>query len=137
MAYLNNEEFTEPERKAKLGTINWPDWHYGVLSMYGAHMALNHLLGSNEINLIKLPDLIDFPSMNSLDVNTVLHIHVYHGEEMFSKFLFKMGYYNNMTVNHTLWNQIKYYSLNIALESKQKTEENLHQMLKDQNNRKN
>lgn len=47
--------------------------------MYGAHMALNHLSGSNEINLMVLPELIDYPTGNNESVYKKVHIHVFHG----------------------------------------------------------
>jgi len=39
---MNLEEFSEPEREGRLGVEMWPDWHFGVLSMYGSHLALNN-----------------------------------------------------------------------------------------------
>ena len=30
MAYINSEEFSEPERDGKAGVQLWPEWHYGI-----------------------------------------------------------------------------------------------------------
>jgi hypothetical protein len=79
MAYLASEEFSPPEREGKVGTILWPDWHYGVLLLYGQHLALNHLIGSNQLNVIRLQNLIDYPSGNTDNIMSMLHIHVFHG----------------------------------------------------------
>lgn len=54
MAYLALEEFTMPEREGKLGVALWPDWHYGVLLLYGQHLALNHLIAMKQIHVVKL-----------------------------------------------------------------------------------
>lgn len=54
MAYLAQEEFTQVERDGKLGVALWPDWHYGVLLLYGQHLALNHLIANKQINVVKL-----------------------------------------------------------------------------------
>lgn len=85
MGYLAFEEFSQMERENKLGTLLWPDWHYGVLSMYGSHMALNHLIAAKNTNLIILPSQIDFPSGNIESIFKMLHIHVFHG----NLFIFK------------------------------------------------
>lgn len=79
MAYLAHDEFTEPERKGQVGTINWPEWHYGVLLLYGQNLALNHLIATNQINMVRLHNYIDYPSGNTNSVFGVLHLHVYHG----------------------------------------------------------
>lgn len=79
IAYLASEEFTGPEREYKLGVMLWPDWHYGVLSMYGGHLAINHLQTEGDINLKILRDNIDYPSANEDSIFSVQHIHVFHG----------------------------------------------------------
>lgn len=132
MSYLYEEEFTSAEREGKLGVENWPDWHYGVLSMYGNHMALNHLAGSKQMNVIKLSDLIDFPSTNDMDPKTKLHIHVFHSDVMFSKFMFKSNRYENMTVADEDMNKIKFYCLKMALDSKRIASADLKKMLDQQ-----
>ena len=125
---MNLQEFSEPEREGRLGTSLWPDWHFGVLSMYGSHIALNHFAGLKKMNVVKLTDLIDYPSMNTEDVNTKLHIHVFHGDDVFSKFALKMGQYDNMTVNASDVHMIKYYCLKMGLEAKRSSNEDLKKM---------
>lgn len=46
MRELAEEEFTPKMRNPDFWTkaYLWPDWHFGVLSMYGAHIAFNELL---------------------------------------------------------------------------------------------
>jgi len=126
---MNQQEFSQPEREGKLGISLWPDWHYGVLSMYGSHLALNHFSGSEQMNVVKLSELIDYPSDNTENINTKLHIHVFHGDELFSKFALKQGDYDNMTVNDTVANQIKYYCLEMALDARRSTSEDLNKIL--------
>ena len=123
MLYLSQEEFAQPEREGKLGVQMWPDWHYGVLSMYGADFGLNHLMGSKQLNLVILNNLIDYPSANTESVYDKIHIHVFHGDDLFSKFAFKMGHYDNMTITDS--NQIKFYCLKMAMEAKKVKTSNL------------
>ena len=129
MAYISGEEFSESERQGKVGTILWPEWHYGVLLLYGQSLAMNHLISTQQINVTKLENLIDYPSGNDESVFKKVHIHVYHGEEMFSKFMFRDGRYDNysLPVNNT--HMISNYCLNIALESKRKTLTEMYNML--------
>jgi hypothetical protein len=142
MSYLAAEEFTEPERRQLVGTINWPDWHYGVLLLYGQNLALNHLVGSNQMRLVSLPNYIDYSSSGSeSNIYQVLHIHIYHGEDMFSKFMFKMDRYANLSVSdfddHTTnstykYSQVKFYSLKMAMDAKNLNCSQLNQLLKDE-----
>jgi len=101
--------------------INRPDWHYGVLLLYGQNLAMNHLMSSGQMNITKLDNLIDFPSANEHLIATKVHIHVYHGDTVFSKFLFRTGGYDNWTLPINNTHLVKYYCLNIALESKRKS----------------
>ena len=126
MAYLSSEEFAQPEREGKVGTILWPDWHYGVLLLYGQSLALNHLIALNELNVIKLEEHIDFPSGNTESIFKMLHIHVFHGDDVFSKFAFKLGQYDNMSVSNENATLVKYYALKMALDGKRTSEENLY-----------
>ncbi|CAF0732743.1 unnamed protein product [Brachionus calyciflorus] len=133
MGYLANEEFSEPERQGKVGTILWPDWHYGVLLLYGQNIALNHLIGSKQLSIVKLNELIDYPTANTQSIFKKLHLHVYHGEDMFSKFLFSLGRYDNQTISENDPNasQVKFYALRMALESKRLALKDLNKKLQD------
>ena len=117
MAYIANEEFSKPEREQKVGTILWPYWHYGVLLLYGQNIGLNHLIASRQSNVVKLEDIMDFPSSNSESIYKKIHIHVFHGEDLFSKFVFKMGKYENRSIDHKNNDKINFYCLNMALEA--------------------
>jgi hypothetical protein len=134
MVYLSNEEFSPPERDGKLGTLLWPDWHYGVLLLYGQHLALNHLTGGlrPQINLVKLDDQLDFPSGNRQSIFLILNIHVFHGDNLFSKFAFKMGKYDNKSVSEGDMHMVKYYALKMALDGKRISSRNLNRMLTTQ-----
>ena len=135
MIYISKEEFAQPEKQGKVSL--WPYWHYGVLLLYGQNLGMNHLIASKHINIVKLNDLIDYPSGNTEDINSKLHIHVYHGGEMFSKFLFKEGKYDNMTMPSENLNQVKIYCLKMALESKRTQSADLHKLLQTEADKKN
>lgn len=83
MAYLSNEEFSSPERQGKLGVQLWPDWHYGVLLLYGQNLIMNHLIQTKQLNIVKLIEYLDYPSHFNTDVNKIIHIHVFHGKIKF------------------------------------------------------
>lgn len=119
MAYVNNEEFAQPEREQKLGTLMWPEWHYGVLLLYGQHLALNHLIGSEQINVVRLENQFDYPSGNNHSIYNMLHVHVFHGENLFSKFMFKANRYENITldeIDQEKSEMVGWYALKMALE---------------------
>jgi len=82
---------------------------------------LNHLIGSQQINVVKLKDHLDYPSGNNHSIFKMIHIHVFHGNEMFSKNAFKMGKYDNMTSRISDFESDKYvslFALKMALEGK-------------------
>jgi hypothetical protein len=109
--------------------IKWPDWHYGVLLLYGQHMALNHLIGGKQLFVTKLDNQIDFPSGNEESVFQHLHIHVFHGENLFSKFVYRAGKYDQMVVKTEDEFKVKFYCLKMALEAKRLNCSILHSML--------
>ena len=101
-----------------MGVENWPYWHYGVLLLYGQNVGLNHLIGSKQLNVVKLEDLLDFPSANNEIVNRKLHIHVFHGDNLFSKFAFDAGKYKDMNLTDYMnMNSSLSYATTIAISS--------------------
>lgn len=135
-AYLNHEEFSEPERNDKIGTDLWPFWHHGVLSMYGASMSLNHFAGSNQLNIIPLKNLIDHSSASMEEVSSKILIHTYQTYETFSKYSFKEGKYDHMKINDNQAKFIKFYCLKNALESKNMTNFQLRNLFNNQSSNK-
>ncbi|CAF2949931.1 unnamed protein product [Rotaria sp. Silwood2] len=135
MIYLSDNEFTRVERERKLGTLLWPDWHYGVLSMYGTHLAVNHLLVSEKLDIKKADELLDQSTTNEnpddLEKNHRLHLHCWHTDKTFSKFQFKAGKYNHIhprTLIHDTSAQA--YTMRMALESRLMTLDELGQQLR-------
>ena len=61
---------------------------------------------------------------------------MFHGGDMFSKFVFKDGKYDNMTVSDANATLVKYYSLKMALEGKKVPEKELLTLFKDEANKK-
>lgn len=139
MAYLWRQEFPEAAREGKLGTLLWPEWHYGVLLLYGQHLGLNHLMATNQLNVIKLQNHLDYPSGNNQSVFSMIHIHVFHGEMFFSKQMFKIGKYDKM-LNQTReiqnLNKVAFYACRMALEGKFFKNELLAEMLQKVNGKK-
>jgi hypothetical protein len=99
--------------------------------LYGQNIAMNHLIKSNTINITKLNNLLDFPSANEESVFKKVHIHVFHGGSMFSKFQFMSGEYDNITIPYGDTSLVKFYVLNIALQSKKKQAFELYNIFKN------
>lgn len=104
--------------------------------MYGQYLALNHLIATNQLNVVKLEKFIDFPSDKNDTINDKIHIHVYHNDGLFSKFEFKEGLYSNMTIPQVNFNQIKFYCLKMALESQRFSHQKLFKMFQIEFNKK-
>ena len=134
MAYLAAEEFTSVEIEGQLGARLWPQWHYGVLLLYGQSIALNHLISTRQLNLIKLENQLDFPSADPSSIHKVINIHVFHGSSMFSKFDFKAGKYDSMNVTDS--DEVKDFCLKMALEGKRMSETQLLAMFVEQSKNK-
>ena len=110
----------------------WPYWYYEVLVLYGQHLALNHLISSRQINLIKLENQLDFPTSNEESVFRKLHLHVFHGDDFFSKFEFKNGKYDDMKLDDRNLSLVNNYCLKMALEAKSKSNKQLLKLLVEQ-----
>ena len=59
-----------------------------------------------------------------------MHIHVFHGENLFSKFMFRDGKYDKFNITDVDKTKIKYYTLSLALESKYLSSTQLLEFLK-------
>jgi hypothetical protein len=72
--------------------------HYGVLLLYGQHLALNHLVAINQVQIIIGEYLLDQSttdkSVEYIQQGIRLNLHCWHTDERFSKFAFKLGQYN-------------------------------------------
>lgn len=72
--------------------------HYGVLLLYGQHLAVNHLVGINQIRLIISYELLDQSTTDDtteyVQRGTRLNLHGRHAPDKFSKMAFKEGRYN-------------------------------------------
>ena len=105
-----------------------PDWHYGVVLLYGQNLAMNHLISSGKMNITKLEVLVDFPTTNEELVDKKVQLHVFHTPNLFSKHAFRDGKYDNIKVPINNTHLVKYYCLNIALDSKRKSLDELEKM---------
>jgi hypothetical protein len=71
--------------------------------LYSCHLAFNHLVINESINLGLAYHLLDRPSTDKdpydLEKNNRLHLHCWHTLDSFSKFRFKAGQYNSLNPN--------------------------------------
>ncbi|EER02864.1 hypothetical protein Pmar_PMAR026023 [Perkinsus marinus ATCC 50983] len=92
--WLIAEEYSEYE-KCCAGILGWPHWHWGVVTMYSGHLALNHIAsfaksGDGHGNLdvgAASSDLVSDPM--------VKHVHCWHSNDRFSKFEHENGAYDS------------------------------------------
>jgi hypothetical protein len=75
--------------------------------MYGTHLAVNHLINSEKLDIQNGNQLLDQPTTNNnqtdIEKNNRLHLHCWHTDQQFSKFQFKANKYNHIDP-HTLIN---------------------------------
>ncbi|CAF0879088.1 unnamed protein product [Adineta steineri] len=136
MIHLVTNEFTTPERERKLGVMLWPEWHFGVLLLYGGHLAINHLITSENLKIAVGDQLLDqgvtSKDKNDISKNLRLHLHCWHGDDPFSKFQFKAGKYNEIDRSTLISDTSPSgYAMRLALESKAMTLQQLKQTLLD------
>ncbi|GAV08736.1 hypothetical protein RvY_18389-1 [Ramazzottius varieornatus] len=88
MVHLSRIEFSPKQRTIAWwgGAPLWMEWHYGVLSMYGGHLAVNEVLESGKRHPYLKLDL-DHPTTSSASctVDGPLHLHTYQSNVYFSK----------------------------------------------------
>ena len=60
---------------------------------------MNHLVKTKVVNIVKASLLIDSFATISKPITEIVHIHCYHDHDLFSKFDFKSGKYDNLTVS--------------------------------------
>ncbi|CAF1496172.1 unnamed protein product, partial [Rotaria sordida] len=130
MLWLAQYEFAMPEREYKLGMLMWPQWHYGVLLLYGQHLALNHLVAINQIRILIGQHLLDQSTTDNtveyITQGTRLNLHCWHTDERFSKFAFKDGEYNRTELKQYKDDKsAQAYAMRMALESKYMTLEEM------------
>ncbi len=66
---------------------SWPSWWRGVISLYAAEIAINHVLP--DLSQANTVQTIDCPSSREdIPLRMVLHIHCMHEPDEFSKFQF-------------------------------------------------
>ena len=89
-----------------------------MLLLYGQNLAMNHLIATKQLNIIKLNDMIDVPTDSETSIYKAIHLHVFHGNSLFSKFSFKSGEYDYLRDYNRNIELANFYALNIALKSK-------------------
>ncbi|GAV01278.1 hypothetical protein RvY_12015 [Ramazzottius varieornatus] len=91
MIHLSKVEFSPKMRTMAFWSMAamWPEWHYGVLSMYGAHLAINEILQLGNKYPFQKTDL-DHPTTSQANCTTdgPIHLHTYQSPEYFSKYVF-------------------------------------------------
>lgn len=106
--HIFTREFPEGEEGA------WPGWYKGVTTMYASEIAVNDLVEQFRIDRGRL----DYYSTSGESVNAHPHIHCWHTDDMFSKFWFWAGKYDNMSTDDLDLDKVRDYCLYMALKSR-------------------
>ncbi|MFB4168642.1 hypothetical protein [Virgibacillus sp. JSM 102003] len=101
-------------KEFKDGEGQWPGWYRGVATMYACEIAANHFVDQIALDGKK----IDYGSASSELIDDHPHLHCWHTDNMFSKFQFTAGKYDNLSTDHLDVTIIRDYCLYIALKSK-------------------
>jgi hypothetical protein len=90
--WLDLYEFTAFDRCCA-GTSGWPNWHWGVLTLYAGHLAMNNLP-----HVHRRRGIFDHATTGKAQLvgSGVLHLHVLHGNMTFSKSEFAAGAYRKL-----------------------------------------
>ncbi len=76
---------------------------------------------------------MDYPSANDELVSKRIHIHVFHGHNVFSKFAYRMGKYDQIEdVSEEDMKKVRYYALKMALDAKKIPSKELYELLKEE-----
>eukprot|EP00038_Savillea_parva_P004258 m.135691 g.135691 ORF g.135691 m.135691 type:complete len:548 (+) comp11422_c0_seq1:488-2131(+) len=124
--WLDLYEFTAFDRR-EAGTSGWPNWHWGVLTLYAGHLALN-----NVPRLHHVPHLLDHDTTDNtqpLVGSGVLHMHVLHGNVSFSKSELSRGAYDNVDLASLDTTTARGYATHTALEAGRLPSKELKRML--------
>jgi hypothetical protein len=105
--YLIKEEFAQNDGE-------WPSWFKGVSLLYATEIATNHLVDKFEAR----PDLLDFDSTSRDSIYSHPHIHCWHTDNLFSKFQYEYGAYDNIVPEDN--DEIRHYCLRMSLDAKMK-----------------
>ena len=107
--YIRTVEFKDHGGK-------WPSWYAGVSSLYAQEIAVNHLVPS-----LQAPSkLLDYYSTSVESVDEHPHIHVWHGDALFSKFQCYEGTYDNMDESNLNLDIINEYCVAMALRARRR-----------------
>ncbi|KAF0705782.1 Aste57867_6939 [Aphanomyces stellatus] len=115
MKYIHEKEFTDEEKSEAYGTKGWAEWHYGVLSLYAGHVAINHC--TRDAGVVKDPIMLDFPSSSSDPTNQHAHLHTWQNEDRFSKYIFLNNGYANEDKLALDLDKVSDYAMYMALDS--------------------
>ncbi|GAU90489.1 hypothetical protein RvY_02896 [Ramazzottius varieornatus] len=98
MVYLSKTEFAPKMRKQSWWSqaVLWPEWHYGVLLLYGGQLAINEILHAGRRYPFQKIDL-DHPTTSTAACTETgpIHLHTYQSDTYFSKYRFASGAYKN------------------------------------------
>ncbi|GAV01678.1 hypothetical protein RvY_12352 [Ramazzottius varieornatus] len=97
MIHLSKNEFAPKQRTSAWWSMAllWPEWHYGVVLLYGGHLAVNEVLQSGKQHPFLKLDL-DHPTTSTANctLNGPIHLHTYQNHDYFSKYVFSSRLYN-------------------------------------------
>ncbi|CBZ54432.1 conserved hypothetical protein [Neospora caninum Liverpool] len=111
----------------------WPVWYRGVLLLYAAEIAVNHLIDKHRLFVRK--DLLDTSASEAIlwTSSPGLHIHCWHTPDFFSKHKFGDGAYNESLLFHSPqfdFEDVRWYSFVNASNGKHRRQLQLQEEVK-------
>lgn len=118
MKYLSQFEFTKADKGPKINgaVLNWPGWHYGVLTMYAGQIAVNHC--ARDVGLEKRSDMLDVATDSTGSIYDHAHLHTWQNNRNFSKGVFAKKGYDKVDPARLNTDIIREYALFHALQSR-------------------
>lgn len=92
----------------------WPGWYKGVSLLYAMEIATNHIVERVIID----GKMLDYISTASDSIYMHPHIHCWHTNNKFSKFMFESGKYDDIDINTLDLKKVNEYCMHMALKSK-------------------
>ena len=99
--------------------MTWPEWYEGVTLLYAQDIAANHVWENSEWTA---PGMLDWEASETSRSSVCVHghIHAYHSPDLFSKFDFFSGKYDDYDLDRLDLSKIADYALYIACKANDK-----------------
>eukprot|EP01125_Pyxidicula_operculata_P022249 TRINITY_DN898_c1_g2_i2.p1 TRINITY_DN898_c1_g2~~TRINITY_DN898_c1_g2_i2.p1 ORF type:complete len:187 (-),score=28.56 TRINITY_DN898_c1_g2_i2:239-799(-) len=115
MYHISTKEFTKLEKSSDFAGMakNWPEWHYGVLTLYAGQIAVNHCAAM--VGYKNVPDQLDYRTDSNSPIAEHAHLHAWQGGGRFAKDRFYEGKYADEKLEKLDLTRCDEYAMYMAL----------------------